>query len=139
VVGLRFTAVPIPAGAQIVNAYVQFVVDETNAAAATITVQAQAADTAAAFTTAAFNLSSRSRTTASSIWSPPAWTVIGEAGAGQRTPNLATVIQEVVARPGWASGNAIGVILTGSGRRTAEALESGAALAPRLHIEYTLS
>ena len=137
-VGMRFGAVTIPQGAQILAAYLQFVTDETGSAATSLTVQGEAADTAGVFTTAASNISSRPRTTAAVPWSPPPWTVIGEAGANQRTPNLAGVIQEIVNRPGWASGNAVAVIITGTGRRTAEAFESGAAIAPELHIEYTL-
>jgi len=46
------------------------------------------------------------------------------------------VIQQVVDRPGWASGNAMAFIITGSGHRTADAFEGGAANAPLLHIEY---
>ena len=41
-----------------------------------------------------------------------------------------------MSRTGWASGNAMAFILTGTGTRTAEAFESGAAIAPMLHIEY---
>ena len=51
----------------------------------------------------------RPRTAASVAWAPPAWTTVGDAGAAQRTPNLATVVQEIVNRPGWASGNCAGV------------------------------
>jgi hypothetical protein len=53
----------------------------------------------------------------------------------QRTPNLAAVVQEIVNRPGWASGNAMAVVLTGTGRRTAEAWDG--TYAPTLRIEYT--
>ena len=51
---------------------------------------------------------------------------MGANGSGQLTPNLATVLQEVVSRPGWAAGNALTVIITGSGRRAAESFEGGA-------------
>jgi PKD repeat protein len=46
------------------------------------------------------------------------------------------VIQQIVSRPGWASGNALAIVVTGSGRRTAWAYNGNAALAPLLHIEY---
>jgi hypothetical protein len=42
-----------------------------------------------------------------------------------------------VSRAGWASGNALAIIVTGTGKRTAEAFESGAAIAAVIHIEYT--
>ena len=60
---------------------------------------------------------------------------VGEAGANQRTSNLSAVLQEIINRPGWASGNALALIITGSGKRTAEAFEG--ARAPVLHIEFT--
>ncbi|MCI0554706.1 MAG: hypothetical protein L0287_27480, partial [Anaerolineae bacterium] len=59
-------------------------------------------------------------------------------GPAQRTPNLASVIQEVVNRPGWASGNAIAVIITGTGKRIAESYEGYSWGAPYLHVRYTL-
>ena len=136
-VGMRFTVVTVPAGATISNAYVQFQVDETSSAATSLTVTGEAADNPSAFTTAVRNISSRPRTASAVGWVPAAWPTVGARGADQRTPNLASVVQEIVARPGWAGGNALALIVTGSGRRTAEAFESGASLAPVLHIEYS--
>jgi hypothetical protein len=126
--------VQIPNGATIVNAEVQFTVDETGKKATNLVIRAEQADNSAPITTTAFNISSRPRTTASIPWSPPAWQTLGAAGSGQLTPNLATVVQELVARPGWAPGNALTVIVTGTGRRTAASFESGAP--PILHVEY---
>ena len=54
----------------------------------------------------------------------------------QRTPDLAPVLQEIVGRPGWASANALALVITGSGTRTASATERGPAKAPVLHVEY---
>ena len=138
-VGMRFAGLGIPAGATIIGAYVQFTVDETPSNATSLVIQAQAVDNAATFTTAAFGISSRPRTSAAVNWSPPAWPVIDVAGPDQRTPDLATVIQEVVSRPGWTSGNALAIIVTGTGERVAEARNAGATLAPLLHVEYTTS
>jgi len=139
VVGVRFAGVSLPDGAVIQNASVQFTTDETDGSASSLTVQGQAADAAGTFTAAAANVSSRPRTAASVAWSPPAWSVIGEAGPNQRTPNLAAVVQEIIDRPGWVSGNPLAFIVSGSGRRTAVAFDGGAALAPRLHVDYTIS
>jgi hypothetical protein len=134
-VGLRFTGVAVPRGATITRSHVQFQVDETRSTAASLTVRAQQADNAGAFTTAAFNLSSRPVTTAFVGWSAPAWPTVGTAGADQRTPDLRAVLQEVVNRSGWSSGNALVLLITGSGRRTAESFEGGAP--PVLHVEYS--
>ncbi|MGH7731273.1 MAG: PKD domain-containing protein, partial [Candidatus Eiseniibacteriota bacterium] len=134
-VGLRFTNVTVPQGATVTNAYIQFEADEVQSEATHLTFKAQAADNATTFTSGSGNISTRPRTTASASWSPVAWTVIGEQGANQRTPDLKAVIQEVVNRPGWASGNALAIIITGTGHRTARSFDGLAAGAALLHIE----
>ncbi len=135
-VGLRFRGVPVEQGATITNAYVQFQADESQSGATTLTIQGQAADNAPVFVNAAFNISSRPRTSASASWSPAAWTV-GQAGPAQRTGNIAPVIQEIVGRGGWASGNSLVLIFTGTGKRVAEPFEGSAVGAALLHIEST--
>jgi Bacterial Ig domain len=140
-VGMRFTGVTVPRNATVTKAYVQFTVDEATNNAGSLTVQGQASDTAATFVAGSGNnnVSSRPRTTASAgPWSPPQWTVVGAHGVDQRTPELKSVVQEIVNRSGWSSGNAMAIIVTGTGTRTASAFDSGAALAPVLHIEYTV-
>ncbi len=134
--GLRFTGVSLPPGAVITSAYVQFRADEVGSGAAALTVRAQAADTAPAFSSTAGSLSTRATTAASAAWAPPDWTVVGASGAGQRTSDLSAVVQEVVSRPGWASGNAVCLLVTGTADRTADAFEGGRA--PVLHIEWHL-
>jgi hypothetical protein len=47
------------------------------------------------------------------------------------------VIQAIVSRPGWSSGNALVIIVTGSGERVAESYEGDPAGAPLLHVVYT--
>ena len=135
-VGVRFAGLGVPAGATITNAYIQFVADESHSGATTLSIKAQAADNGPTFTTAGFNVSSRPRTTAATSWSPPAWTA-GNAGPAQRTPDLTAVVQEVVSRSGWASGNAMAFIVTGTGRRTAVAFNTSPARAPVLHVDFT--
>jgi hypothetical protein len=135
-VGLRFTGVQVPRGAQVTAATVQFQTDEVSTDGASITIRGEATDNAATFTTATRNVSGRPRTAASVTWTPPTWPTVGAHGAAERTPDLTPVLQELVNRPGWASGNAVVLVLTGSGRRTAEAFESGAASAPRLQITW---
>ena len=134
-VGLRFTGVTIARGAQITNAYVQFNADEVQTEATNLSIQGQAADNAAAFTATNLNVSSRARTTASVAWSPVAWNTTNVAGPDQRTPNLAPVLQQIVNRSGWASGNSLVLIITGTGHRTADAYDSGPTVAPLLHVE----
>ncbi len=136
-VGLRFNGVMIPAGATILDAYVQFEVDEANTVATTLTVEGEDADNAAAFAASSWNISSRPRTLAAVAWSPAAWPAAHEAGLDQRTPDIASVIQEIVNRPGWSSGHSLAVIISGTGERTAESFDGAqSAAAPLLHVEY---
>jgi len=135
VVGMRFTGVAIPAGAAITNAYVQFTVDQASSEATALTIAGEATDDAATFGGSG-DISARSRTTSTAAWAPVPWTAAGDAGPEQRTPNLAAVIQEIVNRPGWASGNALAIIVTGTGRRVAESYNGVPAAAPLRRVEY---
>jgi len=134
-VGMRWTALTIPAGSTITAAYIQFSAKETRSEVTNLVIRGQAADNATIFTGGAGSISARPRTTAATSWSPVAWT-IGQVGVNQRTPDLSAVVQEVVGRPGWASGNALVMIVTGTGHRTAWSFDGNAAAAPLLHVEY---
>jgi hypothetical protein len=100
-----------------------------------MTVQGQAADNAATFANTTKNISTRPKTAAGVLWNPAPWPTEDVRGPDQRTTNLAPVVQEIVNRTGWTSGNALALIITGTGRRTAEAFDG--TRAPTLHIEYT--
>ena len=134
-VGLRFAGIAVPKGATVTNAYVQFTVDEATTGAASLTIAGQATDNALTFTTASKNISSRARTVTATAWNPASWLTVGAAGGDQRTPNLSGIVQEIVNRNGWTEGNALSFIVSGSGKRTAEAFEGTAK--PVLRIEYT--
>lgn len=134
-VGLRFTGVAVPQGASITKAYIQFQADEVTTATTSLTVAAQAADNPPTFTTATKDVSSRPRTPGVS-WTPAGWVTIGDRLAAEQTPSLTSVVQALVSRSGWVSGNAMAFVVTGTGTRTAEAYEGGAAKAAVLHIEF---
>ncbi|UCB42209.1 MAG: PKD domain-containing protein [Dehalococcoidales bacterium] len=136
-VGIRFQDIEIPQGSAISSAYIQFQADETNSGDTNLAIYGEAIDDAPAFTTATNNITSRTLTTVSVAWSPLAWDTVGEAGPDQMTPDITPVIQEIINRDGWASGNSLVIIITGTGQRTAESYNGDAAGAPLLHIEYT--
>jgi hypothetical protein len=135
IVGLRFAGVGVPAGAAITRAELRFTAAQPSLVPSTLTITAEASDDATEFSPASRDLSARSGTSTAVSWSPPPWTT-GESGPAQRTPDLSAVIQEIVDRPGWNSGNAIAVLITGSGQRHASAHDHDPALAPVLHVEY---
>ncbi|PCI94523.1 MAG: hypothetical protein COB15_14115, partial [Flavobacteriales bacterium] len=138
VIGLRYPALLIPQGSTIINAYLQFTVDETNSGACNLSIKGEDADNSSAFTTTTNNVSNRNTTNASVSWSPSNWTTTGENGPNQKTPDLKTIIQEIVDRNGYSSGNAISLIITGSGERTAESYDGNPSSAAKLCIKYEL-
>jgi hypothetical protein len=137
-VGLRFAGVAVPPGATIMQAFVQFTVDEATTTPAALTVAGQAADAPPGFSAVSKDVSARPRTAARVGWTPDAWPVRGERGPAQRTPDLSSVVQEIVSRPGWAQGNPVVLVVTGSGARVAAAFERGAAKAAVLHVEFRM-
>lgn len=139
VVGMRFNNINIPNGATISNAHVQFTTGEVSTGSVNLTVKAQDVDNASTFTSSAYNISSRSLTSAQVSWSPAEWNTVGEASSNQKTPDIKNVIQEVVNRSGWSNGNSIALIISGNSgnRRCAESYKGSSTKAPLLHIEYT--
>jgi len=137
-VGLRFTGIDVPRGAVITNAYIQFTSDEVGTGAASFVIRGEDADESAAFTAIKFNVSSRPTTDASVAWTPASWTVRGEAGIAERTPDLKAIVQEIIDRGGWAALNDMAFTLVGTGTRVAKSYEGSAAGAALLHIEYTV-
>jgi hypothetical protein len=142
IVGLIFRNVTIPKGATITNAYVQFEVDEAETCVPNLTVLgAKLATVPAPFTGAFSEISSKPKTTATVAWSPGPWSVIHERGAAEQTPNIKTIVQEIIGVTGWASGNNMMIMLTDLStvecHQTVEAYEGEAAGAADLVVTYT--
>jgi len=132
-VGMRFTQCALPQGVVIDKAWLEVATDEAGSEATDLVIRGQAADNASTFGATAGNLSSRAQTSASATWSVPSWTSIGKR---RQSPDIAAVIQQIVNRPGWQSGNALVLLVSGTGKRVAESYEGDAGKAPLLHIEY---
>jgi hypothetical protein len=114
IVGLRFQTVAVPQGATISNAFIAFTANGGDSADADLVISGQDTDDAAVFTETSNNIGNRTTTTATVAWDNiPAWTT-DENGPDTTTPDLSTIIQEIVDRPGWVSGNDIVFIITGS-------------------------
>jgi len=118
--GLRYTNFNIPANAIINNATIQFTADETSNTTANLTIKGELTGNANSYNSNSFNLSNRTTTSASVSWQPQQWTAIGAAGAAQKTPDISSVVSEIIANPSFVSGNAISFIISGTGTRTAE-------------------
>ena len=137
IVGLRFQNLAVPQGAFIRNATIQFTADERNTQLTNLIFTGEAIDHAAPFTTRDKNISDRSKTNASVVWSPESWTV-GANGSKQQSVNLAPIIREIVNRPDFVAGNAIAILVEGTGSRTAESYDGAPSLAPELCLDFIL-
>lgn len=135
-VGLLFRNLAIPQGANISKAYIQFTTNKVTTASCSLTIKGQAADNAADFTSKARNLSSLIRTTASAAWSPDPWNTTGTSGSAQQTPDIKTIVQEIINRQGWTTTSNLAITITGTGTRTAYSYESSSAMAAIIHVEY---
>jgi hypothetical protein len=143
VIGLRFSNMNIPSGATITNAYIQFTTRGDKApSSGPLTIKAEAADNPGTFTAAYFNISGRTVTADSVVWPgsiDPSWGTSGGGSRGleQRTPNITSLIQNLVNRPGWASGNAMSFVFTGNGVRNSYSYNGSVALAPELVVQFS--
>jgi hypothetical protein len=135
--GMRFL-LSVPRGAQIVRSYVQFTVDKAQTGATTLMIEGEASDHALTFGSSKNNIVNRLRTFNHVSWAPAEWPTKGAAGLAQQTPDLSTILQEIVDRPGWASGQGLVLIMTGTGVRQAVSYDTKPATAPLLHVEYVL-
>ena len=136
-VGLRFTAMSIPAGATITSAYLTFraiAADApmTNSDPTNLTIKGQLIANAPTFPATNGDISGRTLTTAAASWVPTAWTT----GTDYDSPSIVSVIQEIVNQGGWVSGNAIAIIITGTGHRASQAYDSAPATAAKLVVTY---
>ena len=133
-IGIRFQNITIPQGATITNAYIQFQADEDDSEATSLTIYGEDTANAPTFATSSGNITNRTKTSASVDWnSIPGWN-IGQRGPNQQTPDLTSIVQEIVNIGTWSSGNPMVFIITGTGHRTAEAGPGADSAA--LHIEY---
>ncbi len=135
-VGLRFT-LDLPGNSTITNAYIQFTVDEVSTGNSNLLIRGENTSDAAVFSSNNYNISSRQTTSSSVSWTPPAWNTLGKNGSAQRTPNLNTIVQEVIGLANWQANNHIAFIVSGSGRRAAVSHNGSPGLAPKLFVEYT--
>ena len=135
IVGLRFASVNIPKAAGIINAYLEFEVDETGSSATSVTISGENADNPLLFTTGNKNISNRLKTASQVAWNNiPAWNTVN---AKQQSPDISSIISEIVTRQGWLPGNSLVIMISGSGRRTGESYNGETAAAVKLFITYS--
>ena len=141
-VGMIFRNVEIPMGETVTEAFIQFTVNDDNDEEIELTIYGAKEATIApeGFTDADFNVTSHPLTDATVLWNPVPWLIVGEADTNQRTPDISSIINEIIAVDGWAPGNALMILIhdtsTVKAHRQAESYDGNAELAPVLHVTF---
>ena len=106
-VAIRFSDVDVPPGAVIRSAVLEFYGTGALDGSVVLRYDAEDVDSSKPFGTTPWSLSSRPRTRAYVDDEPDDW-VLGEFNA---SPDLRAVVQEVVERPNWRSGNSLTIFI----------------------------
>lgn len=134
-VGLRFEGVNIPSGATVTEAVLEFTSVGDFNAPADLTISVEASDNSPEFTNANNDLNGRARESATRSWIPGSWAATGTYESADLTP----LLQQVVDRAGWCGGNAVTLIVEGTGIRSAISADNDANQAPALRVKYNTS
>ncbi len=136
--GFRFQNVPVPHGALIVSAALEVYCWGFEANDIALQYAGEAADDASPFTSMKYDLSSREKTFATITEQPAAWTK----DAFNMSPDLKAIVQEIVNRPSWFSGNAVNLYALDHGsaaNRRVTLFDETPENAARLRITYKVS
>ncbi len=115
-IGVKFNNIDIPPGSTILAASIQFTADNTGSDPVQLTVYGEYSSTPESYSEDIFyHITTRPRTLANTVWDIPPWENTGLAGPDQATPDLAAIVQEILDREDWASGNSMAFILDHSG------------------------
>ncbi len=138
-VGVRFRNIGVPQGATIKGARLEFEVNSTNTATTDLTVKGHNVDNSPAFTATNNSISSRLSTEATTA--SIAWNGVPNLAVNYKlvSPDIKTIVQEIVNRGGWTNGNAMSFLISGSGTKNVESYDSEPGAAPKLYITYTSS
>ena len=139
--GFRFTGVTVPQGASIGSAFIDLTIQDRKTSTTNLTIVGQDVGDAAAISAPGFgfigassnDITGRDSTSASVSWNGlPASNV----GAVITSPDIVTIVQEIVDRADWASGQDMFFRLENiSGHREIRVFETDPADAPQLRIE----
>lgn len=138
-VGLRFENITIPFGQTITGAYIRFRAEGVDTMPVSLSIYGEDIDNSPVFNTNLNNLSNRTLTDSVVYWSPNGWDQYYVSSNRHQSKNIKTIVQEIVDRPGWASGNAISFLISGTGTRIFTPYETDSIEAPRLVIETAIT
>jgi hypothetical protein len=134
---LAFRTSPSPVDSIISSAYIQFKSAGNDNDTLDITIYGEDVDDAPSLSTSNNYLSDRTPTTATVSWAPSNWSDNNL----YNTADLSSIIQELIDRDGWSSGNDIVIVFesnnTGQKLRADSGNKGMESDRPELHIEYT--
>ncbi len=138
-IGVRFTGITISKGASITSAKIIFRQrkGETDSGDFQVDIFGESVDNATHYNNTT-KLKDRSKTTASVVWFTNKTWSSNAKGPDTTTPDIKTIVQEIVNRDGWAQGNALSFILkkdTGNNRRPGS-IDRGITYRAELIINY---
>ncbi len=106
---VRIPNVTVPPGSTINSAYLTLNLPNATYDDPDVTIRGSGEANPSGFTTTTDHLTDRLKTSAGVAWNA------ANVGTGnQNTPSLTTLVQEIIAIPGWASGNAMNFYFLGS-------------------------
>jgi len=135
-VGLRFRNVEVPPDAVITNAYITVQAYTNGSNNANFIIRGEDAGDASRYSTSDNSVSNRADTTASQIWNV---TNNWSTGSSYNTPDLSSIVSEIVARDDWSTGNDMAFTIathTGGGSRSIRSWDYDQSESPVLVIEY---
>jgi type IV pilus assembly protein PilY1 len=137
--GLRYQDLNIPRGAVITNAYIRFSSSAFNSGATNITFSGELVGDSITFSETSNNISARTKTSNSVLWDTDNdWPV---SNGTIVSPDLSSILQEIVDQSEWCGGNSLNIIVDGEGistssERVSPAFEDGEGLGPQLVVVY---
>lgn len=136
-VGIRFESIDIPKTAIVDSAFIQFTADGTTNNPTLVEVHGELMFNSPVFSTSLdYNISARTRTSNFVNWNIPEWNNSDAATENERTPNLNTLVEEIIQQSLWQRNNSMSFIIEGSGTRRAYSYDGSSSQAPVLHIYY---
>eukprot|EP00299_Pterocystis_sp_00344_P002456 c12774_g1_i1.p1 GENE.c12774_g1_i1~~c12774_g1_i1.p1 ORF type:complete len:857 (+),score=183.74 c12774_g1_i1:39-2609(+) len=143
VFALRFNGIQTPVRSRFKSSYVQFTSIDPDAGAVTVRIWAEARAAPPAFTSDSFNytydVTSRPRTKTFVDWKIDPWLKIMQSSQAQRTPDISSILNELLWQSSWQSGNDIVLIFgrapSDNTNNTRNAY-SGEGFAPVLHVDF---
>ncbi len=126
IVGMYWPSLSVAPNQNVNDAYIQFETDETGfSGTVNLTIWGELSTNPSTFSTSSNDVSNRTRTNDSVNWTiTNTWNTAGETGVDQRTPDVSSILEEIVSQNGWTIGNPVAFIIerngSGSTRRTAE-------------------